>query len=107
MALMNKAQPKNYAFLALIVALIASVATVLLAITRGWVAMQVFTVAHIENLNRALVVSVGVIILGIATYAILEPDRVRRTFTGRQARYGSNAIIMIVAFLLILIFGTA
>ena len=103
---MNKAQPKNYSFLALIVAGIALIATILLAITRGLVAMQVFTVAHPENLTRAILVSAGVIILGVATYAILEPDRVRRTFTGRQARYGSNAIIMIIAFLLILVFGT-
>lgn len=104
---MNKAQSKSYSFLALIVALIALIAAILLGITRGLVAMQVFTVAHVENLNRAILVSAGVVILGVATYAILDPDRVRRTFSGRQARYSSNAIIMIVAFLLILIFGTA
>lgn len=99
----NKAQSKNYSFLALIVALIALIATVLLAITRGLVAMQVFTVAKVDNLNRAVLVSIGVIILGVATYAILEPDRVRRAITGRQARYGSNAVIMSLAFLGILI----
>ena len=102
----NKAQSKNYSYLALVVALIALIATVLLGITRGLVSMQIFTVANVDNLNRAIILSIGVIILGLATYAILEPDRVRRTFTGRQARYGSNAIVMIVAFLFILIFGT-
>jgi hypothetical protein len=108
MALMNeKTQPRNYSFIALIVAGIALIGTALLGIVRGLVAMQVFTVASIDNLNRAILVSIGVIILGLATYAILEPDRVRRTFTGRQARYGSNAIVMIIAFVLILIFGNA
>ena len=102
----NKPQSKNYSYLALVVALIALIATLLLAITRGLVAMQVFTVANVDNLDRAIILSIGVIVLGLAIYAILEPDRVRRTFTGRQARYGSNAVVMIIAFLFILIFGT-
>ncbi len=101
----TKTQSKNYSFVALIVAGIALIATVLLGITRGLVSMQVFTVAKVDNLNRAVLVSVGVVILGLATYAIMEPDRVRRFFTGRQARYGSNALIMSLAFLGILIVG--
>jgi ABC-type uncharacterized transport system involved in gliding motility auxiliary subunit len=32
----------------------------------------------------------------------LEPDKVRRAFTGRQARYGSNIVVMSIAFLGIL-----
>jgi len=101
----SKTQSRNYSFIALIVAGIALIATVLLGITRGLVSMQVFTVAKVDNLNRAVLVSVGVVILGLAIYAIMEPDRVRRFFTGRQARYGSNALIMSIAFLGILIVG--
>src|SRR5689334_188609 len=99
----KKIQSRNYSFVALIVAGIAVLAAILLGITRGLVAMQVFTVAKVENLNRAILVSIGVIILGLAIYAFVEPDRVRRAFTGRQARYGSNALIMVLAFLGILI----
>ncbi len=99
----NKTQSRNYSFVALIVAGIAVIATILLGITRGLVAMQVFTVAKVENLNRAILVSIGVIILGLAIYAFVEPDRVRRALTGRQARYGSNAFIMSLAFIGILI----
>ena len=102
----NKAQSKNYSYLALVFALIALIASLLLGITRGLVAMGVFTVASVDNLNRAIILSIGVIVLGLAIYAILEPDRVRRTFTGRQARYGSNAAVTIIAFLFILVFGT-
>ena len=101
----NKKQSKNYSSVALIVALIAGIATILLAITRGLVSMQVFTVANVDNLNRYVLISAGVIVLGLATYAIMEPDRVRRFLTGRQARYGSNALIMSLAFLGILIVG--
>jgi ABC-type uncharacterized transport system. len=102
---MNKPQSSKYSYIALIVAIIAVVSTALLGITRGLVSMQVFTVANVDNLNRYILLSAGVIILGLATYAILEPDRVRQTFTGRQARYGSNALIMVLAFLGILIVG--
>lgn len=101
----SKTQPRNYSFIALIVSLIASVATILLSITRGLVALGVFTVASTDNLNRYILVSAGVVILGLAVYAMLEPERVRRFVTGRQARYGSNALIMILAFTGILIVG--
>lgn len=101
----KKTQARNYSFIALILAGIALIATILLAITRGLAAMQVFTVANLDNLNRAVLISGGLIILGLAIYALLEPDRVRRFFTGRQARYGSNSVVMILAFLGILIVG--
>ena len=67
--------------------------------TRGLVSMQVFTGMEAAEVNRYLLISAGLIILGLAAYAIMEPDRVRRFFTGRQARYGSNALIMTIAFL--------
>jgi len=101
----NKTKPRNYSFIALIVAFLAVIATILLAITRGLVNMQVFTVAKVETLNQYIIVSAGVFVLALATYALLEPDRVRRFFTGRQARYGSNSIVMIFAFLGILVVG--
>ncbi len=96
---------RNYSILALVFALLACIATFFLGIIRGLVSMQIFTVTNVENIQRYLLVSVGLIILGLATYAIMEPDRVRRFFTGRQARYGSNALVMSLAFLGILIVG--
>ena len=101
----KKAQRKNYSFIALIVAGAAFLATLLLAVTRGLVSMQVFTVANVENLNRYILITIGIVILGLAVYAILEPDRVRRFFSGRQARYGSNALVMSIAFVGILVVG--
>ena len=101
----SKTRSRSYSFIALIVSLIALIATILLAITRGLVALQVFTVANPENLNRYILISAGVIVLGLAVYALMEPDRVRRFFTGRQARYGSNSIVMILAFMGILVVG--
>ena len=96
---------RNYSIIALIFALLACIATFFLGITRGLVSMQVFTGLQAADVNRYLLVSGGLIVLGLAAYAIMEPDRVRRFFTGRQARYGSNALVMAIAFLGILIVG--
>jgi ABC-type uncharacterized transport system involved in gliding motility auxiliary subunit len=108
MALMNEknnSTVRNYSILALIFALVACIATFFLGITRGLVSKQVCSGMEAEDVNRFLLISAGLVILGLALYAILEPDRVRRFFTGRQARYGSNALIMTIAFLGILIVG--
>src|ERR1043165_5117293 len=94
----SASQARNYSILALIFALLACVATFFLGITRGLVSMQVLPVLQAADVNRWLLVSAGLIILGLAAYAIMEPDRVRRFFTGRHARYGSNALIMSLAF---------
>src|SRR5919107_5632960 len=108
MALMNEknqSAARNYSIIALIFALLACIATFFLGITRGLVSMQVFTGLQAADVNRYLLVGAGLIILGLAAYAIMEPDRVRRFFTGRQARYGSNAVVMAIAFLGILVVG--
>jgi gliding motility-associatede transport system auxiliary component len=96
---------RNYSIAALIFALLACIATFFLGITRGLVSMQVFSGLQAADVNRYLLISGGLVILGLAVYAIMEPDRVRRFFTGRQARYGSNALVMSIAFLGILIVG--
>lgn len=101
----NESTARNYSIVALIFALLACIATFFLGIMRGLISMQVFSGMEAEVANRYLLVSAGLIILGLAVYAILEPDRVRRFFTGRQARYGSNALVMTIAFLGILIVG--
>jgi ABC-type uncharacterized transport system involved in gliding motility auxiliary subunit len=96
---------RNYSIIALIVAALACIATFFLGIMRGLLAIQVFTGLQAQDLNRYLIASAGFIIIGVAVYAILEPDRIRRFVTGRQARYGSNALVMSLAFLGILIVG--
>jgi ABC-type uncharacterized transport system involved in gliding motility auxiliary subunit len=101
----NQPASRRFSLVALIIAGLAAVATFFIAIIRGLAAMQVFTVANIDNLNRYLLISAGIVILGLALYAVLEPDRISRFISGRQARYGSNALIMSIAFIGILIVG--
>jgi len=45
-----------------------------------------------------LQISLGLIFVGLAVFAILDPEQVRIAYTGRQAKYGSNTIIMSIAF---------
>ena len=52
------------------------------------------------DLSTQILLGVG--ILSIALYALLQPEQVRRFFTGRSARYGSSALVMSIAFLGIL-----
>lgn len=46
----------------------------------------------------AVQVSLLLIVLGLALFALLDPQRLRQILTGRQARYGSNALILTIAF---------
>ena len=50
-----------------------------------------------------LQISLGLVVVGIALFALLDPQKLKESLAGRQARYGSNAFILFVAFLGILI----
>jgi ABC-type uncharacterized transport system involved in gliding motility auxiliary subunit len=100
---MKNQQQNNYNKIPLIISLIGLLATVLLALVKGTMALGMFTPEKPETINLALSISAGVTILGLAVYAMLAPDSVRNFLTGRQARYGSNAFIMILAFVGIII----
>jgi ABC-type uncharacterized transport system involved in gliding motility auxiliary subunit len=85
-----KAKYSRFASLGLYLALLGVIAAIsLYIIQREW--------------NLYLQISLGVIILGLAIFALLDPDRVRTMLTGRQARYGSNTLVLAIAFLGILV----
>lgn len=96
---------RRYTFLTLIISLIALIAAVLLGITKLLITTQLFEISDPDSINRWLLISVGVVILGLAFYAVFEPDKASRFITRRQTRYGSNLFVMSVAFLGILIVG--
>lgn len=100
----KKQQPtwRRYTFIALVVAGLGLLSTVLFLITRGLLNIGMFSGATTETLNRGTLISLGVTILGLAIYTILEPEKTRRALTGRQARYGSNIAITTIAFVGIL-----
>lgn len=95
---MKNQQQNRYEKIPLILSLIGLVATVLLALVKGMMSLGMFTPEKPEPYNLALSISAAVTLLGLAIYAMLAPDSVRNFLTGRQARYGSNAFVMILAF---------
>jgi ABC-type uncharacterized transport system involved in gliding motility auxiliary subunit len=95
----------RYTIVALLVALLACIATGLLALAKGVIALGLYTVQFPERINNALWISAGLLVIGLATYAILEPGRLQQFLTGRQARYGGNTLITVLAFAGILIVG--
>jgi ABC-type uncharacterized transport system involved in gliding motility auxiliary subunit len=56
-----------------------------------------------REFNLTLQISLGLVVIGLAIYAFLDPDQVRKIFTGRQVRYGSNALVLSLAFVGILV----
>ena len=92
---------ERYAYIGLVVAGIALIVTVLLGLVAGVIALK-FAPALNINLTLWISISAGLAVLGIAAYTIMAPDKVAQFFTGRQARYGSNALVMTLAFLGIL-----
>lgn len=101
----NKQQPNwhRYTFIALIVAVLACITAGFFLLILGSLNIGLFSGATAESINKGLIISGAVVILALAIYLLLEPDKVRRAFTGRQARYGSNAILTSIAFVGILV----
>ncbi len=101
---MNKKQSnfQRYAFLALILSALACLAAGFIGLMIGLNSVGWFKSADINPWRTAFWISLALIVIGIAVYGILLPDRVRRFFTGRQARYGSNSLILFLAVVSIL-----
>ncbi len=101
----NKKTPSaKYAFIGLILALIACISTGLIGAAKGMIAAKMFPeIGDIAGLDLALQISLALLVVGLAAYAIMAPDAVRRFFTGRQARYGSNSLILTLAVIGIII----
>ena len=81
---------RRFAPLGLVVALIAALVAIGLYIVQ-------------RELNLPLQISLGLVVIGLMAYAALNPEQVRTALTGRQARYGSNALVLAVAFLGIIV----
>lgn len=56
-----------------------------------------------KELDLVAEILLGVGLVLVAAYVLLRPGEVRQALTGRQARYGSNALVMSLAFLAILV----
>jgi ABC-type uncharacterized transport system involved in gliding motility auxiliary subunit len=103
----NKSQKKNslknLAGIGLWVSGVALLATIILLLVKLLTLAKIYTLPNVPAFNWALAFAAALIVLGLAFFALLDPQRVRVLLTGRQARYGSNAAIMLIAFVGILL----
>ncbi|KAF0108703.1 MAG: hypothetical protein FD146_589 [Anaerolineaceae bacterium] len=99
----KKNHPQKYAPIGLWLGGIALLVTGLLLVVKFMLVAQIFTMTNDKGLNLALWISAGLIVVGPALFVLLDPKRARRFLAGRQARYGSNAILLLAAFLGILL----
>jgi ABC-type uncharacterized transport system involved in gliding motility auxiliary subunit len=56
-----------------------------------------------RKFDLGIQVGIGVVVIGLAMYALLDPQKLREIFTGRQMKYGSNMVIFAIAILGILV----
>lgn len=93
-----KPQNRN-SIIALIVSLVALLVTLFAGIINILMNIEAFTPLDPAPYRITLQISAALTILGVAIYAILEPESVRNFLAGRQARYGSNVLITTLAFI--------
>jgi ABC-type uncharacterized transport system involved in gliding motility auxiliary subunit len=98
-----KTDPRRFAPLGLVLSGLGLLTFIGILIVKGFAAVNLYTPPDAELLNRILIIAVAVFIVGLAIYALLDPERVRKVMTGRQVQYGSNSIILLIAFTGILV----
>jgi ABC-type uncharacterized transport system involved in gliding motility auxiliary subunit len=101
--LQKKNGPRKFADIGLWISCIALAAAILLLIVKLLAVAKIYSIPNAQAFNWAWGISAALIILGLALFALLDPQRVREILTGRQARYGSNAAVMLLAFIGILL----
>ena len=81
---------RKYASVGLVVGLIAAAAALILRISAG-------------QFTLTVKILIGVAVLGMVLFVVLDPQTILDSFKGRRAKYGSNATIMTLAVIGILI----
>lgn len=99
-----KTDVRRFAPLGIALAILGAIAFVGTLLTKGLAVAGVFTLPDLKILDQIIWVCLGLVVLGLALAALFDPDRARKFFLGRQLQYGSNAVIMLVAFLGIIFF---
>jgi len=98
-----KNDPRRFAPFGLILSGFGFLTIIGVLVVRAFAAVDLYTPPDAELLNRIFIIGTAILIIGFALYALLDPERVRKILTGRQVRYGSNSMILFIAFTGILI----
>lgn len=98
-----KADPRSFAPIGLMLSSLGFLTAGGVLVIRAFATVGLYTPSDTELLNRILIIAGAVFIVGLAIFALLDPVRVRKFLTGRQVQYGSNSLILFIAFTGILI----
>jgi ABC-type uncharacterized transport system involved in gliding motility auxiliary subunit len=82
---------------------VAILVIAILLIVKLLVFIGLYTPLDQKAINLVLWICLGVALIGPGLFALIDPQRIREFLTGRQARHGSNATIMLIAFILIVV----
>lgn len=99
----DQRETKEYASYGLWLSAAGLVAGLVLGAMKFLAFAELYTPPDAKRLNLMFWISVGLMVIGVCVYALLDPQGTRQFLTGRQARYGSNALVLALAFLGILI----
>ncbi len=99
-----KTDPRRFAPLGLVISLLALLSLAGFLLVRGISSAGVIAPLDATLMERGLLISGSAIVLGLAISAILDPESARKFLVGRQVQYGSNSVILFLAFFGILIF---
>ncbi|HSG44113.1 MAG TPA: Gldg family protein [Anaerolineales bacterium] len=97
--------PTRYAVIGLWISVISLVALFITGAMKVFEIMGFYTPTDLTLLPRLIWGSVAGIFIGMGIFALLDPNRIRRFLSGRQAKYGSNALITSVAFIAVIVFA--
>jgi ABC-type uncharacterized transport system involved in gliding motility auxiliary subunit len=95
---------RRFAPFGLVLSLLAVLAFLGLILVKALAAARLFQLPDPQLLERGMWISLSVFVLGLALAVLFDPEHARKFLVGRQVQYGSNAIIMLLAFLGILFF---
>jgi len=104
----NKQTSKStsqYAVVGLWLSGFSAFALVIAVAMRAFQAINLYTPKDLSLLPRVMWGSGAGIFIGLAIFALLAPNRIRAFLTGRQAKYGSNALVISIAFIGIIVMG--
>ncbi|MBN1305419.1 MAG: GldG family protein [Anaerolineales bacterium] len=100
---MKDSKLSRYAFIGLIVAGLALISSLVFATMISLEYVQLYTPKNPDLPKLGLYISLGAIVIGLAAAIFMAPERTRQMVSGRQARYGSNALVLSLAFVGLLI----
>lgn len=101
----NSNNNSRYAVIGLWISIISFIALAIAGVMKAFEITGFYTPLDTTLLPRLLWGSFAGVFIGLGIFALLDPKRILTFLTGRQAKYGSNALITSIAFIAILVFG--